>query len=169
MRRATIAWYTAGALAAIASVAGSALLLGGGEEPQIPPGWGFTASPESAAPRSPEYATTTFPTLIACPEVLGHTSSFTRDVSVTITSRTVTSDLDVTELYVGAGGSSGVKKNTAVIVLSGPELPTDLWLYDSVPADADPREPRSVTVPLEEEAPLIWERTCPGGWTVKAG
>ncbi|MGX1480667.1 UNVERIFIED_CONTAM: hypothetical protein RKD50_009475 [Streptomyces canus] len=171
IKKATIAWYTTGALFAIASVAGPALLLNDGEGPQIPLGWDYTASPEPgpAMTKPPEYATTKFPTVIACPEVLGHTSSFTTDVSVTTTSRSVTSDLDVTELYVGAGGISGVKKCTAIIVLSGPELPTDLWLDDSVSADADPREPRRVTVPLEEEVTLIWERTRPGDWTVEAG
>jgi hypothetical protein len=48
-------------------------------------------------------------------------------------------------------------------------LPDDLQNDGSVPADADPWEPRLVTVPLGEDVTLVWQRTNPDEWIVEAG
>ncbi|MET9450878.1 hypothetical protein [Streptomyces cinerochromogenes] len=169
IKRVTIGWCTAGALFAVACVAGPALLLEESEGPQISPSFDYKdSSPESRVTEPPNSATTEFSTFIACPGVLGTSISFTEDVVVVITSRDVTSDLAVTELSVG---SPGFGKSTcqARILLSGPALPKDLQIDGSVPADADSWTPRSVTVPLGEDVTLVWQRTNPDEWIVEAG
>ncbi|MEU2310247.1 hypothetical protein [Streptomyces misionensis] len=165
----TIGWYTAGALFAIACVAGPALLLDDGEGPQISPSFDYKdSSPEPTMTEPPKSATTGFPTFIACPGVLGTSTSFMEDVVIVISSRDVASDLAVTELSVGSPGIVGGRCQ-ARILLSGPVLPDDLQIDGSVPADADPWEPRLVTVPLGEDVTLVWQRTNPDEWVLEAG
>ncbi|WP_432177124.1 hypothetical protein [Streptomyces sp. Tue6028] len=168
IRKATIEWCTAGAFLAITCMAGPALLSEDSARDQIPPGFDYAdSSPEPTVTEQRESATTKFSTLIACPGVLGTNTSFTEDVTVTISSRDVTSELAVTELYVG---SPDVRRDKcqARMVLSGPAVPDDLQADGSVQTDADPWTPRRITVPLGEDTDLVWKRTDPDEWIVKA-